>query len=94
MPKGSVKLGEKVRSPWHDGWDIKFCKVKCAIHKANGMASGPAWTLTPEVQQFVELIYSERLMKAHLESQHTDLDKMPLGSDHHTPGVGSRATGR
>ena len=37
MPKGSVKLGEKVRSPWHDGWDIKFCKVKCAIHKANGM---------------------------------------------------------
>ena len=21
MPKGSVKLGEKVRSPWHDGWD-------------------------------------------------------------------------
>jgi len=31
------------------------------------------------VQQFVELIYSEKLMKAHLESQHIDLDKMPLG---------------
>ena len=54
-------------------------KAGRATAAAAAASSGPACTLTPEVQQFVELIYSEKLMKAHLESQHIDLDKMPLG---------------
>ena len=24
MPKDSIRCGEKVRSPWHDGFDIKY----------------------------------------------------------------------
>ena len=38
-------------------------KAGRATAAAAAASSGPACTLTPEVQQFVELIYSEKLMK-------------------------------
>jgi hypothetical protein len=28
----TVRVGEKVRSPWHDGFDTKWHHVKCAVH--------------------------------------------------------------
>lgn len=31
IPKDSVRIGEKVRSPWHDGFDIKWNKLKCGL---------------------------------------------------------------
>mmetsp|Transcript_4619 Transcript_4619/g.13637 ORF Transcript_4619/g.13637 Transcript_4619/m.13637 type:complete len:378 (-) Transcript_4619:678-1811(-) len=39
-----------------------------------------ASALPAGVRAFVELIFSEKMMKAHLEEQNIDLDKMPLGS--------------
>ena len=53
-------------------------KVKESVAGAAAAATAPS-TLPPSVQEFVELIFSERMMQQQLESLSIDLNKMPLG---------------
>ena len=37
IPKDTVKIGEKVRSPWHDGFDTKWSHDRCVYALANNV---------------------------------------------------------
>ena len=50
-----------------------------AASSSSAAAGVAACTLPAPVASFVETIFSEKMMKAQLEEQHIDLDKMPLG---------------
>ena len=50
-------------------------KKASLAHSAHAAQSSPS-ALPPSVQSFVELIFSEKMMKAALEEQNIDLDKM------------------
>ena len=51
-----------------------------AAASAAAARAAPSCTLAREVQSFVELIFSERMMASQLEAMNIDLDKMPLGA--------------
>ena len=71
--------------PWPAGQDVSeaarqaaAAKVKESVAGAAAAATAPS-TLPPSVQEFVELVFSERMMQQQLESLSIDLNKMPLG---------------
>lgn len=35
IAQNTVRVGEKVRSPWHDGFDVKYHHVRCAARKGS-----------------------------------------------------------
>lgn len=35
--QGAVRIGEKVRSPWHDGFDTKYMHSRCALSKGRSV---------------------------------------------------------
>ena len=51
-------------------------KAESRAAEANSLPS----KLAPEVRSLIELIFSEKMMRAQLEAQSIDLDKMPLGA--------------
>lgn len=58
----------------------KAAAERASAASAAAARSGPPSALQPAVREFVDLIFSERMMKQQLESLSIDLDKMPLGS--------------
>ena len=68
------QLGKDVTAAARDA-AAKKAKEQGAVQKAAAQPS----RLLPEVQQFVELIFSEKMMQQQLESLSIDLEKMPLG---------------
>ena len=54
-------------------------KVKETVSGASAAAAAYPSTLPPSVREFVELIFSEKMMQQQLQSLSIDLEKMPLG---------------
>ena len=71
--------------PGQVGKDVTAAARVAAAKKAQAESAAQAAqcepsTLPSPVQQFVELIFSERMMQQQLEALSIDLEKMPLGS--------------
>eukprot|EP00966_Prymnesium_polylepis_P018680 430229-Prymnesium_polylepis.1 len=37
IAQDTVRIGEKVRSPWHDGFDTKWMHCRCALNKGKSV---------------------------------------------------------
>ena len=71
--------------PGQAGRDVSATAREAAAARAEASTGAAALSarpsrLPPPVREFVELIFSERMMKQQLESLSIDLDNMPLGS--------------
>ena len=81
QPKGGYNVN---LIPGQFGKDVAAAARAAAAKKAkeesasHAVAARPC-TLPPAVQEFVELIFSEKMMQQQLESLSIDLEKMPLG---------------